>query len=117
MLWRQRTFGLAEKVMKILYVENHAAFAETVKQRFLSGYSVTVVPSLSSAREKLKDNSFDLLLVDYDLDDGKGAELVHEVRAPASARRVAIIGVSSHAEGNAALLQAGANAICSKMDF
>jgi DNA-binding response OmpR family regulator len=101
--------------MRILYVENHAAFAETVRQKFLSEYSVTIVPSLSLARETLNESSFDILLVDYDLDDGKGAELVREVRA--SAKRIAIVGVSSHAEGNAALLQAGADAICGKMEF
>jgi DNA-binding response OmpR family regulator len=99
--------------MKILYVENHAAFADTVKQKFLSQHSVTVVPTLSAAREKIRDAVFDVLLVDYDLDDGKGAELVQEVRT----RPMAIIGVSSHAEGNAALLQAGATAICGKMEF
>jgi DNA-binding response OmpR family regulator len=101
--------------MHILYVENHAAFAETVRQKFLSEYAVTIVPSLSLAREKLKKNSFSILLIDYDLDDGKGAELVREVRSAAT--EIAIIGVSSHQEGNAALLKAGADAICSKMDF
>jgi len=101
--------------MRILYVENHAAFAETVRQKFLSQHLVKIVPSLSAAREQMHGNEFDLLLVDYDLDDGKGAELVREVRA--CANRIAIIGVSSHEEGNAALLQAGADAICSKMDF
>jgi DNA-binding NarL/FixJ family response regulator len=106
-------------MIHLLYVENHATFAETVKQKFLSEYSVTIVPSLSSAREKLKEkeNSFDVLLVDYDLDDGKGDELVREVRASASAKRIAIIGVSSHEAGNAALLQTGADAVCSKLDF
>ncbi|HEY1788585.1 MAG TPA: response regulator, partial [Verrucomicrobiae bacterium] len=95
--------------MRILYVENHAAFAETVKQKFLSQYSVTIVPSLSEAREKLNESSFDILLVDYDLDDGKGAELVREVRASTKRKRVVVIGVSSHEEGNAALLKAGAD--------
>ena len=99
--------------MNILYVENHAVFADTVKQKFLSKHSVTVVPSLSEAREKIRANKFDVLLVDYDLDDGKGAELVQEVRT----KPMVIIGVSSHAEGNAAILQAGAVAICSKMEF
>jgi DNA-binding response OmpR family regulator len=101
--------------MYILYVENHAVFAETIKQKFLLQHSVTVVPSLSAAREQLKTNLFDILLVDYDLDDGKGSELVREICA--SGKSMPIIGVSSHAEGNAALLQMGAAAICSKMEF
>lgn len=101
--------------MNILYVENHAVFAETVKQRFLSAHSVTVVPSLTAARNAIASATFDLLLVDYDLDDGKGDELVREFRA--SGNQAIIIGVSSHAEGNNALMNAGANEVCSKMKF
>jgi CheY-like chemotaxis protein len=101
--------------MKILYVENHAVFADNVLRQFLSPHSVTVAPSLVAARQALKDGSFDLLLVDYDLEDGKGDELVSELKA--HDRTILVIGVSSHDEGNAALLQAGAAAVCSKMRF
>lgn len=101
--------------MNILYVENHAVFAENVKRQFLSRHLVTIVPSLSAARQMLKDGIFDLLLVDYDLDDGKGDVLVRELRA--SGCRTVIIGVSSHNEGNTALVQAGANAVCGKTEF
>jgi hypothetical protein len=57
--------------MKILYVENHAVFAANVTSQFLSQHSVTVAPSLADAHRALGSGSFDLLLVDYDLDDGK----------------------------------------------
>ncbi len=101
--------------MKILYVENHAVFATNVISQFLSQHSVTVAPSLSAARQALEAGHFDLLLVDYDLDDGKGDELVRELNTTGKA--VAVIGVSSHEEGNTALLRAGAVAACSKMQF
>src|SRR6266853_6746352 len=101
--------------MKILYVENHAVFAANVISQFLSQHSVTVAPSLSAVRQALKVGHFDLLLVDYDLDDGKGDELVRELNT--TGRAVAVIGVSSHEEGNTALLRAGAVAVCSKMQF
>jgi DNA-binding response OmpR family regulator len=101
--------------MNILYVENHAVFAETVKQRFMSPHLVKVVPSLAAARNAILNETFDLLLVDYDLDDGKGDELVRELRASGS--QTIIIGVSSHLEGNTALINAGATAVCSKMEF
>jgi atypical dual specificity phosphatase len=101
--------------MKILYVENHAVFAANVIRQFLSQHTVTVVPSLSAARQALEIGSFDLLLVDYDLDDGKGDELVRELTTIGKA--VTVIGVSSHEEGNMALLRAGAVAVCSKMQF
>jgi len=101
--------------MRILYVENHAVFAANVISQFLSRHSVTVAPSLSAAHQALEAASFDLLLVDYDLDDGKGDALVKELHA--SSRPMLAIGVSSHDEGNSAMLRAGAVAVCSKRHF
>jgi DNA-binding response OmpR family regulator len=101
--------------MKILYVEDHAVFAKTVIRQFLSAHAVIVMPGLAAARQALLADTFDLLLVDYDLCDGKGDVLVHEVRTANS--RIPIVGVSSHEDGNTALRQAGASAICSKMEF
>ncbi|MDB6108530.1 MAG: response regulator [Pedosphaera sp.] len=101
--------------MKLLYVENHGVFAKQVTAQFLSAHEVEIVPSLALAREAFRAGNYDLLLVDYDLDDGKGDEFVLEVRVVAPG--LAVIGVSSHEMGNQALLEAGANAICSKMEF
>jgi DNA-binding response OmpR family regulator len=101
--------------MKILLVENHAVFAQQVATHFLSAHEVTTVPSLSMARSSLAAKQFDVLLVDYDLDDGKGEELVRELRK--AGNKIRIIGVSAREEGNVALLQAGVNVICSKMEF
>ena len=101
--------------MRILYVENHALFAENVVSQFLSAHSVAVVPGLCAARQALEAEKFDLLLIDYDLDDGKGDELLKELHT--SGKVMLAIAVSSHDEGNAALLKAGAVAVCSKMHF
>jgi len=101
--------------MKILFVENHDIFAKQVTTYFLSAHEVTVLPSLLEARSSMVSNQYDLLLVDYDLDDGKGEELVRELRSAGNTIR--IIGVSAREEGNAALRQAGVDAICSKMEF
>ena len=92
--------------MKILYVENQEVFAANVTRQFLSRHEVTVVPSIAAARQARVAGVFDLLLVDYDLDDGKGDTFVREVRA--LDYRILIVGVSSHDEGNAALHRAGA---------
>ena len=84
-------------------------------RRFLSEHRVTVVPSLAAARTALASGSFDLVLSDYDLDDGKGEEFVRECHA--AHPRLPIIAASSHETGNAALVAAGASAVCSKMQF
>jgi DNA-binding NtrC family response regulator len=101
--------------MKILYVENHAIFASQVCQQFLSEHVVRVVSSLAAARQALASSSYELLLVDYDLDDGKGDELVWACHVLHPTLR--IIAVSAHEAGNAALLKAGACAVCGKMEF
>ena len=101
--------------MKILYLENHAVFVEQVTRQFLQEHDVTVVPSIEAAHNAFAINSFDLVLCDYDLDDGKGDEFVCECRAKHP--NLPIIAVSSHEFGNTALVAAGASAICSKMQF
>jgi len=101
--------------VKILFVENHAVFAANVMREFLSRHAVTVVPGIAAARQARVAASFDVVLIDYDLDDGKGDEFVRELRAAGD--QIVIVGVSSHDEGNAALRRAGASAICSKMHF
>lgn len=101
--------------MNILYLENHAVFAQQVTKQFLSAHEVTVVSSLTTARHAFECGRFDLVLSDYDLDDGKGDEFVRECRA--ANPELPIIAVSSHDEGNTALVKAGASAVCSKMEF
>ncbi|MGC4113666.1 MAG: response regulator [Myxococcales bacterium] len=101
--------------MKLLFVENHAEFARIVVAKFLAAHEVGLVPSLADARRALATAAFDAVLVDYDLDDGKGADLVRELRQGGS--RIPIIGVSARDDGNAALLAAGADTAVSKLRF
>ena len=101
--------------MKVLFVENHRVFANLTTKRLLSSHIVTVVPNLALAREALETENFDIVLVDYDLDDGKGTDLVLKLQDISN--RPKVIAVSSHDEGNAALKHAGADAICCKQDI
>jgi len=101
--------------MRVLLVENHEVFATIVVERFLAAHHVTIAPTVQRARDLLASSAFDAALVDYDLDDGKGDELVRHLAAHAPTTR--IIGISSHTAGNAALRAAGAHAICAKQDF
>jgi CheY-like chemotaxis protein len=104
-----------ERWMDILWVENHAHFARLAARQFLAGHAVTVVPSLAAARAALARRAFSVVLVDFDLDDGKGDELVRELRSlPA---RPWVVATSSHEAGNRALVEAGADAVCGKMEF
>ncbi len=101
--------------MNILWVENYQRFSQIAVKSFLGAHIVTVAPSVVAARQCLSETDFDLVMLDYDLDDGKGIELVHEIISRPS--RPPLIATSSHLSGNQALLDAGADAVCSKMDF
>ena len=101
--------------MRILYVENHPTFAAIVVNEFLAAHDVTIVPTVAGAIKLFDAERFDAVISDFDLDDGKGIDVVRAVRARDA--RVPIIGASSHDDGNAALIAAGADAVCSKMQF
>jgi len=101
--------------MRILYVENHPEFTAAVTSSFLADHEVVVVPTIADARAAIRTSRFDVVLVDYDLDDGKGDELVRWVRM--SARGTKVIAVSARDDGNQALVRAGADAACPKLSF
>ena len=100
--------------MRILLVENHGEFTSVVVSAFLSEHEVTTAPSCSAARVAFANQPFDVVLVDYDLDDEKGDTLV---RWLSSAGGPPVIAISSHDAGNEALTRAGAVAVCSKLKF
>ena len=101
--------------MRILSVENHPEFTSAVTSSFLADHEVVVVPTVAGARAVLRASRFDVVLVDYDLDDGKGDELVRWVRM--SARGTKVIAVSARDDGNQALVRAGADTVCAKLSF
>jgi CheY-like chemotaxis protein len=101
--------------MRLLWVENHASFARIAGRQFLAEHLVTLVASLAEARQALAEQAFDAVLLDYDLDDGKGDVLI-ETLAQLPHRPV-IIAASAHEAGNEALLRAGADAVCAKSRF
>lgn len=101
--------------MRILFVENHDKFASVVTKQFLGGHSVTRIPTVAEAWTELDSSEFEVALIDYDLDDGTGDELVRQIRD--ASLPVKIVAVSSHDRGNNALVAAGADTICGKMEF
>ncbi|MEZ6187781.1 MAG: response regulator [Planctomycetota bacterium] len=100
--------------MKLLLVEDHAAFAEHLLRDVLSAHEVTWVATLSEGLVACGGGSFDAILVDYDLPDGKGARLVRQLRALEDPTPV--VAISAHAPGNEALLEAGATVACPKAE-
>jgi CheY-like chemotaxis protein len=101
--------------VRILLVENHRIFAATVATEFLASHELVTVGSVFEALDLFRGQAFDLALVDYDLDDGKGDAFVRRVRERDPG--FAIVAISAHADGNAALMAAGADVVCAKSNF
>jgi DNA-binding response OmpR family regulator len=101
--------------VRILFVDNHPEFTAVVVGAFLVAHEVVIVPTIAAARAAIGGSDFDVALVDYDLDDGKGVEFVRWVRAANS--KLPLIAVSARAEGNDALVAAGTDRVCAKTDF
>src|SRR5438093_8123563 len=101
--------------MRILFVEDNARFSAVVVREFLAAHDVTVAPTLLQARWLLKQNTFDAALLDGDLPDGFGEELLEELHAAGLRGRV--VAVSVMAAHNARLLDMGAVAAVGKLEF
>ena len=67
-----------------------------------------------AAQAAVDADTFDVALVDYDLDEGKGDMFV---RWLARRRKPRVVAISSHALGNDAVLRAGAVVACPKIQF
>ncbi len=77
-------------------------------------HSVVTADTIAAGQTLLSE-SIDAVLLDYDLSDGKGTKFATWARE--HGRLAPIVAVSAHDDGNAALLDAGANVACSKGAF
>jgi DNA-binding NtrC family response regulator len=87
--------------LKILYLENHPHFSTAVVHSFLAHCQVTVVPNIAGAKLLLNNEIFDVALIDYDLDDGKGDEFIQHVKK--LRLNLPMVACSSHDFGNNAM--------------
>ena len=101
--------------MRILLVENHAAFVLTVTAEFMADHTVVSVGSVFEALDFVRAQSFDAALVDFDLYDAKGDIFVRRVREMGTA--LPIVAISAHEDGNAALIGAGVYDVCAEGNF
>lgn len=83
-----------------------------MQAEFLSDHDVRVATTVTAALDALDADPFDAVLVDYDLDDGKGDTFVRRLRDRGN--RTPLIAISARDEGNQRILVAGADAACPK---
>jgi two-component system, OmpR family, phosphate regulon response regulator PhoB len=66
---------------KLLLVEDDLSLGQTLTERLeLQSYDVAWVKTLQQAREKIKNEIFDLIILDVGLPDGSGFDFANEVK-------------------------------------
>jgi two-component system OmpR family response regulator len=70
-----------KRTMRILVVEDDASVAETVRRSLASeGHDAVLAPDARTARTCMVDPSYDAILLDLNLPDASGLELIGELR-------------------------------------
>ncbi len=88
--------------ISVLILEDDPAFGGVVEEELRArGHDVTRILSVADAREQLRDDSFDVVLLDLHLPDGSGLEVLREISA--EALPVEVLVLTGHAEVPSAL--------------
>jgi two-component system, NtrC family, response regulator PilR len=94
---------------QVLVVDDEPDIRELLELTLVKmGLSVASAGSIAEAKERLKDERFDLCLTDMRLSDGEGLELVRHISGLSSDLPVAVITAYGSAENAVAALKAGA---------
>jgi two-component system OmpR family response regulator len=96
--------------MRILVVEDDYALGEAVRDHIAAaGHAVDWMRRIVPAREVLDTTTYDLLLLDLNLPDGRGLELLQELRRRAVATPVIIMTAQDQIAARIEGLNAGAD--------
>jgi two-component system, NtrC family, response regulator PilR len=97
------------KGAQVLVVDDEPDIRELLELTLMKmGLAVDSVGSIADAKERLKQERYDLCLTDMRLGDGEGLELVRHIAAMAADLPVAVITAHGSAENAVAALKAGA---------
>jgi two-component system, OmpR family, response regulator len=96
--------------MRVLLIEDDSVFGEAVRDHIASlGYGVDWVKSLDHARAAMMTTTYELLLLDLNLPDGRGFDFLRDLRQKGSAVPVIILTAQDQIASRIAGLNAGAD--------
>ena len=110
---------LYTKGMKLLLIEDEPQLLEAY-QKGLSreGYGIDTARTLHQARELLSYNDYDLIVLDLNLPDGSGLDLLHEIRIDNAHVKIIIVSALNQTQIRIQGLDEGANDYLTKpFDF
>ncbi|OGT80303.1 MAG: sigma-54-dependent Fis family transcriptional regulator [Gammaproteobacteria bacterium RIFCSPLOWO2_02_FULL_61_13] len=77
---------------RVLIVEDETVFARSVQKRLQrEGYNSEICPNLASARQRFRELSPDLVLLDMRLPDGSGLDFLTEIKSNPAADTVVLV--------------------------
>jgi DNA-binding NarL/FixJ family response regulator len=108
---------MSDRETRLLLVDDHASFRELLGLRLAREPDLTVVAevgSLAKARQVLGQVETDVALVDLDLPDGSGVELIRDLRANNPEALTLVLTASGDRYQHAAAVAAGASGVLTK---
>ena len=95
---------------QILLVEDESVFANAVRKHLLrKEYDISLANDLKSARQYIKENIPDLILLDMRLPDGSGLDLLNEIKSKNTNTEVLVMSAYGELEDAVSAMKLGAS--------
>jgi len=95
---------------QILLVEDESVFANAVRKHLLrKEYDISLANDLRSARQYIKENIPDLILLDMRLPDGSGLDLLNEIKSKNTNTEVLVMSAYGELEDAVSAMKLGAS--------
>ncbi len=95
---------------QILLVEDESVFANAVRKHLLrKQYDISLANDLKSARQYIKENIPDLILLDMRLPDGSGLDLLNEIKSKNTNTEVLVMSAYGELEDAVSAMKLGAS--------
>src|SRR4051794_20901196 len=114
---RARGRGMSLGVIRVLLLDDHTSFRELLALRLAREPDLAVVieaRSLAEGRQAVSQVEADIALVDLDLPDGSGVDLIRELRAVNPQAQAIVLTASGDRPLHAEAIAAGASGVLSK---
>ena len=111
-VWPDFMVGQPSHPVKVLLVDDDAHIRHVIAQELLADERIMLVAqaeSLKDGRRKIAQHGFDVLLVDLNLGDGSGFDLIEQIRLARPATEVVVISAMEDEEQAWRALELGAN--------
>lgn len=95
--------------MKLLVIDDDKRFTSSLYYLFYKSYTVHIAPLAEIALAKLRENIYDLILLDMNLPDSSGSDLYHSIRTNDQKTPIVVVSGSNDLRIKVNMLSSGAS--------